>query len=121
MANGDGPTLYTVEEAARLLRVGRTKAYAMTREWRATGGRSGLPVVDFSNVLRVPRAALEQMLGVSVGDAPAPAPPSERELAPSADPPAAEPVADAPRQSAPPPRPPARRAPSDQLDLFVAS
>lgn len=29
----------TVEEAARLIRVGRTKACAMAEEWRATGGR----------------------------------------------------------------------------------
>lgn len=64
---GDAPpALYTIEEAARLLRVGRTKAYAMTQEWRATGGRSGLPVVDFGNVLRVPRHALEQLLGVDL-------------------------------------------------------
>ncbi|HSH62219.1 MAG TPA: helix-turn-helix domain-containing protein [Acidimicrobiales bacterium] len=66
---GQGPpALYTVEEAARLMRVGRTKAYAMTREWRATGGASGLPVVDFGNVLRVPRHALEQILGVELGE-----------------------------------------------------
>jgi hypothetical protein len=57
------PELLTVEEAARLIRVGRTKAYAMTREWRATGGRSGLPVVDFGHVLRVPRHALEALIG----------------------------------------------------------
>lgn len=66
---GQGPpALYTVEEAARLMRVGRTKASAMTREWRATGGASGLPVVDFGNVLRVPRHALEQILGVALGE-----------------------------------------------------
>jgi hypothetical protein len=57
------PELLTVEEAARLIRVGRTKAYAMTREWRDTDGRSGLPVVDFGHVLRVPRHALEAMIG----------------------------------------------------------
>jgi hypothetical protein len=57
------PELLTVEEAARLIRVGRTKAYAMTREWRETDGRSGLPVVDFGNVLRVPRRALEELIG----------------------------------------------------------
>ena len=28
----------------------------MAREWRDTGGRSGLPVVDLGNVLRVPAA-----------------------------------------------------------------
>jgi hypothetical protein len=55
-----------VEEAARIIRVGRTKAYAMTQEWRATNGRSGLPVVDFGNVLRVPRKALEQLVGAEL-------------------------------------------------------
>lgn len=52
-----------MEEAAALLRVGRTKAYAMAKEWRATEGRSGLPVLDFGNVLRVPRCRLEAMVG----------------------------------------------------------
>ncbi len=60
------PDLLTVEEAARLARVGRTKAYAMAREWRATGGRSGLPVVDFGHILRVPRRALEEMIGAEL-------------------------------------------------------
>lgn len=57
------PSLLTVEEAARLLRLGRTKAYALAHEWRVTGGRSGLPVIDFGNVLRVPRCQLEALLG----------------------------------------------------------
>ena len=57
------PDLLTVEEAAALLRIGRTKAYALTREWRDTNGRCGLPVVDLGSVLRVPRRALEQMAG----------------------------------------------------------
>lgn len=74
------PDLLTVEEAAEVIRVGRTKAYAMAREWRATGGRSGLPVIDFGHVLRVPRCQLETIVGgpLSVGSAatldPAPAP-----------------------------------------------
>src|SRR5688500_17116202 len=65
---GEGrlPDLLTVEEAARLIRVGRTKAYAMAQEWRATGGRTGLPVVDFGHVLRVPRRALEQLIGTEL-------------------------------------------------------
>src|SRR6266511_642158 len=62
------PDLLTVEEAARLARVGRTKAYAMAREWRATGGRSGLPVVDFGHVLRVPRQTLENLIGAELRD-----------------------------------------------------
>lgn len=57
------PDLLTIEEAARVIRVGRTKAYAMAQEWRATGGQSGLPVVDFGHVLRVPLRQLEAMVG----------------------------------------------------------
>ena len=68
------PDLLTVEEAARLIRVGRTKAYAMAREWRDSGGRSGLPVVDFGHVLRVPRQALEQLVGATLTAAIAPDP-----------------------------------------------
>ena len=68
------PDLLTVEEAARLIRVGRTKAYAMAREWRDSGGRTGLPVVDFGHVLRVPRQALEQLVGATLTAAIAPHP-----------------------------------------------
>ena len=56
----------TVEEAGRLLRIGRTKAYDLAREWRATDGRSGLPVIDFGDLLRVPGPAIRQMLGVGL-------------------------------------------------------
>ena len=35
----------TVVEAAALLRVGRTVAYQQARQYLATGGREGLPVV----------------------------------------------------------------------------
>jgi hypothetical protein len=57
------PPLLTVEEAAKHLRIGRTKAYALAQEWRTTGGKSGLPVVDFGHVLRVPRHQLELLIG----------------------------------------------------------
>jgi len=60
------PDLLTVEEAAAVLRISRTKAYALTQEWRASGGRSGLPVIDLGDTLRVPRRALERMLGVEL-------------------------------------------------------
>lgn len=56
------PQTLTVEEAARILRISRTTAYALTREWRATGGRSGLPVLELGRSLRVPRAALMRLL-----------------------------------------------------------
>jgi hypothetical protein len=62
--DAEQPVLLTVEEAARVLRIGRTKAYDMAREWRVTGGKAGRPVVDFGNVLRVPVAALAERLGV---------------------------------------------------------
>ena len=55
------PEFLTVEEAADLLRIGRTSAYALAREWRETGGRKGLPVVELGRQLRVPRAALEEL------------------------------------------------------------
>lgn len=59
----DPPDFLTVEEAARVLRIGRTAAYALARMWRATHGREGLPVVLFGRLLRVPRAALEEIAG----------------------------------------------------------
>jgi hypothetical protein len=62
------PELLTVEEAADHLRIGRTKAYAMALEWRRTGGRSGLPVVDLGHVLRVRRSALEELIGGELTD-----------------------------------------------------
>jgi len=56
------PEVLTVEEAASLLRISRNAAYALARQWRATGGQSGLPCVGMGRCIRVPRAALEQML-----------------------------------------------------------
>jgi len=62
----------TIEEAAAILRISRNAAYTLARQWRATGGRVGLPCIELGRSLRVPRAALRQMLdGVtsSRGDA----------------------------------------------------
>lgn len=63
MALGDLPEVLTVEEAASLLRIGRTAAYQLARRWRETDGREGLPVVSLGRLLRVPRAGLEELLG----------------------------------------------------------
>jgi hypothetical protein len=51
-----------VEEAAKVLRIGRTTAYALANEFLDTHGASGLPVVRLGKQLRVSRVRLEQML-----------------------------------------------------------
>lgn len=106
-----------MEEAAALLRIGRTKAYAMTRLWRATKGERGLPVVDFGSVLRVPRAALEAMVGAALtGPAPG-SPPAVSEVPVEADATPAAPTT--PAQATATSKRTRRRAPgTDQLDLF---
>lgn len=53
--------LLTVEEAAGVLRVGRSLAYQLAREYDATGGMSGLPVIRLGGCLRVPRWALLEL------------------------------------------------------------
>jgi excisionase family DNA binding protein len=55
MPKSDRPMTYTVEEAAKLLRIGRNQAYeaAKSRE---------LPTIRIGKRILVPRVALEQML-----------------------------------------------------------
>jgi excisionase family DNA binding protein len=55
------PEFLTVEEAAAVLRIGRTCAYQLAQRWRETSGESGLPVLQFGRQLRVPRSALIRM------------------------------------------------------------
>jgi len=118
----DIPDLLTVEEAARLARIGRTKAYAMTREWRDTGGQSGLPVVDFGHVLRVPRRALEALIGAELTSLPDTTPVVAAKERDSTPPEHQTPE----RTAATPPAPPAAKSrtrrrhtePSTQLNLF---
>ena len=52
----------TVDEAASILRTSRNAAYALTRQWRATGGQVGLPCIELGRSIRVPRAALLHLL-----------------------------------------------------------
>jgi hypothetical protein len=118
------PVLLTVEEAGVLLRIGRTKAYAMAREWRETDGRSGLPVVDLGHVLRVPRRALEELIGAELAYFDSPGRIEEiREAVPPAEPPkprTSEPAEERPAQRSPTTRPTRKRRNriADQLDLF---
>ena len=48
----------TVEEAAKELGIGRTLAYRLAREFLATNGASGLPVIRVGRLLRVRRSDL---------------------------------------------------------------
>jgi excisionase family DNA binding protein len=64
------PDFLTVGEAAKVLRIGRTAAYGLTQQWRATSGAAGLPVVRFGRQLRVPRAALEAFAGGPISTRP---------------------------------------------------
>ena len=108
----EAPTAFlTVEEAAAVLRIGRTAAYLLARRWLDTGGAEGLPVVRFGRLLRVPVHELERLASGSIDltdGVPAPALP--------------EPPASGPRETSTPPRTPQRRSPgstgNDQPSLF---
>jgi excisionase family DNA binding protein len=58
------PDLLTVEEAARVLRIGRTSAHALARRYLRSNGAVGLPVLRVGLQLRVPRRALEEWWAV---------------------------------------------------------
>lgn len=55
------PLLLTVEEAAAVLRIGRTLAYSLARRYEESGGVVGLPVIRLGGCLRVPRWALLEL------------------------------------------------------------
>jgi hypothetical protein len=55
------PLVLTVEEAARVLRIGRTLAYSLARRYETSGGVAGLPVIRLGDCLRVPRWALLEL------------------------------------------------------------
>jgi hypothetical protein len=118
------PDLLTVEEAAVLCRIGRNKAYGLARQWRATDGRCGLPVVEFGHTLRVPRHALEQMLGVTFTAWPATPAPEENVVpteAPAPEDTVAAPAAEIAMSNVTPIRRRRGRTESDQLPLFQAA
>lgn len=65
----DLPPFLTIEEAAQLLRIGRTTAYLQARIYRETGGREGLPNVCLGRRKLVPLHELLHLLGPSNGAA----------------------------------------------------
>lgn len=56
-ALSEAPLVLTVEEAARVLRIGRSAAYAAVKS-------GDLPVIRVGRTVRVPRHLLEAMLGL---------------------------------------------------------
>lgn len=75
--NESQPLVYTIEEAARLLRIGRAAGYQAARAGQ-------LPTIRVGRTLRVPRAALERLLDVKTEpEKPGSASGSGRRLAPT--------------------------------------
>ena len=59
---GTDRPLLTVAEATAVLRIGRSLGYQLAREYLASGGTTGLPVIRLgSQCLRVPRWALMEL------------------------------------------------------------
>jgi len=58
----DLPAFMTVEQAGRVLQLGRSKTYQLTVQWERSRGRSGLPFVWLGHQKRIPRAALERFV-----------------------------------------------------------
>ena len=52
------PIMLTIDEAARVLRIGRSKAYEMAATYTSSGGTQGLPCLRLGDLLRVPKFAL---------------------------------------------------------------
>ena len=65
MAEGEQeiPDFLTVEEAGRVLRIGRTAAYQLANLYLETGGRDGIPAIRMGRQLRIPAGRLEDLAG----------------------------------------------------------
>jgi hypothetical protein len=56
------PLMLTVEQAREVLGIGRSLAYSEVRRYLATGGREGVPAIRIGSTIRVPRAALVDLM-----------------------------------------------------------
>jgi excisionase family DNA binding protein len=70
-AVADLPRFLTVEQAGKLLQLGRSKTYELTVEWERTAGRSGIPFVWFGNQKRIPLDALMRWVEAQLDRPPA--------------------------------------------------
>lgn len=105
------PVFLKVEEAAGILRISRTSAYELANQWLASDGRVGLPVVRLGRSLRVPRKAIEDMIGADLSGVSLPGGSNRTESGPADRPPR-----DAEKATRPTPTQRSRN--TDQLDLF---
>lgn len=62
----DLPPFLRVDQAQELTQLGRSQMYEQTRRWRESGGKEGIPVVNFGRCLRVPTAALLRLADVEL-------------------------------------------------------
>ncbi len=67
----DLPPFLTVEQAGKVLQLGRSKTYELTVEWERSGGKSGIPFVRFGSQKRIPRDALVRFVEAQLGHLPA--------------------------------------------------
>jgi excisionase family DNA binding protein len=65
------PRFLTVEQAGKLLQLGRSKTYELTVEWERSSGRSGIPFVWFGNQKRIPLDALMRWVDAQLERPPA--------------------------------------------------
>ncbi|MGQ0431527.1 MAG: helix-turn-helix domain-containing protein [Microthrixaceae bacterium] len=105
------PDFLTVEEAAAVLRIGRTLAYQLAQEWIATDGKRGIPCRRVGRLLRVPSRELAEFMGAPITWPPVN--PAVVELDTRRD----QPAARSTRATTPSSRRTSRRAPSEQTSL----
>ena len=65
------PPFLTVEQAATVLQLGRSKTYELTVEYDRSGGRSGLAFLWFGHQKRTPRTVLIRLLDIDEDRPPA--------------------------------------------------
>lgn len=104
------PDFLTVEEAATVLRIGRTLAYQLAQEWIATDGARGIPCRRVGRLVRVPSRELAEFMGGPITWPPVPA---VIELDSCRD----QPASRSSRPTTPKPRRSSRRVAAEQTSL----
>ena len=58
----DLPALLTVDDVAAVLRIGKSLAYTLARQYEASGGTHGVPVIRVGCSLRSPKWAIVELV-----------------------------------------------------------